>query len=373
MLERGYADELVQLGRAEGLDAVGVAPAAPFARARRELERRKAAGLHGEMAFTYKNPARSTDPGRSVRGAQAIVVGARSYAMAPAPASRHHPGRVARYAWIDHYAPLRAALGTIARRLRADGWKALVLADDNSMVDREAAWLAGLGWYGKNANLLLPGRGSWYVLGGVVTNAPLATAERPVADGCGRCRRCIDGCPTGAIVAPGVVDARRCLAWLVQAPGIFPLEHREALADRIYGCDDCQEVCPPNRGVEEKPVPVSATATVDLVELLELDDGELLARYGRWYLADRDPDQLRRNALIALGNSSDGADADVERVLRAALGSARPLLRAHAVWAAARLGRTDLLDAVADDRDPRVREELARVPVVALPMAERQA
>jgi epoxyqueuosine reductase len=373
VLESGYADELVRLGRAEGLDAVGVAPAAPFERARGELERRKAAGLHGDMAFTFKNPARSTDPERSVRGARAIVVGARTYAMAPPSTPVRHPGRVARYAWVDHYAPLRAALGVVARRLRADGWKAVVLADDNSLVDREAAWLAGLGWYGKNANLLLPGRGSWYVLGGVVTNAPLATATRPVDDGCGRCRRCIDGCPTEAIVAPGVVDARRCLAWLVQAPGIFPAEHRVALADRIYGCDDCQEVCPPNRGTGSDQAPDSATATVDLVELLEMSDSELLDRYGRWYLADRDPDQLRRNALIALGNSAGGADADIERVLRAALMCARPLLGAHAVWAAARLGRTDLLGAVADDRDPWVRDELARVPVVALPMAERKA
>ena len=248
--------------------------------------------------------------------------------MVPPSTPVRHPGRIARYAWVDHYVPLRAALGAVARRLRADGWKAVVLADDNSMVDREAAWLAGLGWYGKNANLLLPGRGSWYVLGGVVTNAPLATAARPVDDGCGRCRRCIDGCPTAAIVAPGVVDARRCLAWLVQAPGIFPAEHRVALADRIYGCDDCQEVCPPNRVVQaDEPAPASATATVDLVELLEMGDSELLERYGRWYLADRNPDQLRRNALIALGNSAGGADADIERVPRAALTCPRPLLR----------------------------------------------
>lgn len=374
MLESGYADELVRLGRAEGLDAVGVAPAAPFERARRELERRKASGLHGDMAFTFKNPARSTDPGRSVRGARAIVVGARSYAMAPPSTPVKHAGRIARYAWVDHYAPLRAGLGAVARRLRADGWKAVVLADDNSMVDREAAWLAGLGWYGKNANLLLPGRGSWYVLGGVVTNAPLASAARPVDDGCGRCRRCIDGCPTAAIVAPGVVDARRCLAWLVQAPGIFPAEHRVALADRIYGCDDCQEVCPPNRGPNggvagAQPAPESATATVDLVELFEMGDSELLDRYGRWYLADRDPDQLRRNALIALGNSAGGADPDIERVIRAALACGRPLLRAHAVWAAARLGRTDLLDAVVNDPDPQVREELSRVATVAVSTA----
>ena len=124
-----------------------------------------------------------------------------------------------------------------------------MVADDNALVDREAAYRAGLGWYGKNANLLLPGEGSWFVLGSVVTDAPAAPPSRPrrCADGCGTCTRCLDGCPTGAIVAPGVVDARRCLAWLLQVEGAFPREHRVALGDRLYGCDDCQEVCPPNR------------------------------------------------------------------------------------------------------------------------------
>ena len=241
-------DELKALGRAEGLDAVGIAPADPLRRARTALEERKAAGLHAGMAFTYKNPARSTTPAGLVRDARAIVVGARRYATDPPPPATSGPqGRVARYAWADRYAPLRDALWTMARVLRRAGWRAVVFADDNSLVDREAAYLAGLGWYGKNANLLLPGQGSWFVLGSVVTDAPLPPERSPMADGCGSCRRCLDGCPTGAIIAPGVVDANRCLAWLVQRPGPFPAEHRAALHDRIYGCDDCQEVCPPNR------------------------------------------------------------------------------------------------------------------------------
>ena len=121
-----------------------------------------------------------------------------------------------------------------------------MVADDNALVDREAAVRAGLGWYGKNSNVLLPGAGSWFVLGTVITDAPLPSSSR-LSDGCGPCRRCLDGCPTGAIVAPGVVDARRCLAWLVQAPGSIPEDFRPAIGDRMYGCDDCQEVCPPNR------------------------------------------------------------------------------------------------------------------------------
>ena len=404
--------EVEALGRAAGLAAVGVAPAAPFLTTRRHLERRKAAGLHGGMSFTYRRPERSTDPGAALPGAQALVVGAWAYrrtAPAPPPASPDRPappappgapgsagpvawatpapgsqavpspgrtgaapaGTVARYAWEDHYGPLRAGLREIAAALKAEGWRARVLVDDNALHDREAAYRAGLGWYGKNANLLLPGSGSWFVLGSVVTDAPIEVtppAER-VADGCGACTRCLTACPTGAIVAPGVVDARRCLAWLLQAEGPFPPEHRVALGGRIYGCDDCQEVCPPNRRAERlDPHPAAAGSgaqpSVDLLAMLAASDDELLARLGRWYVPRRDPRYLRRNALVALGNVGDAADPAVARALLWALAEPDAIVRGHAVWAARRLGRPDLIATVADDPDPLVRAELATaVPV----------
>ena len=354
-------DELLELGRREGLDAVGVAPGERFEQTRRTLESRKRAGLHGGMAFTYKNPARSTDPGAAVRDARAIVVGARSYLHDDGPEPAEPSGRVARYAWTDHYAPLRTALWSVARRLRHAGFRAVVFADDNSLVDREAAYRAGIGWYGKNANLLVPGAGSWFVLGSVVTDAPLVTSAAPVDDGCGSCRRCLDGCPTGAIVAPGVVDANRCLAWLLQKPGVFAREHRASLGDRLYGCDDCQEVCPPNQLAVRRrgphPAPSGSVAWVGLVSLLDADDAALLDRHGRWYLADRDPRWLRRNALVALGNTGDGRDQSVVAVLARYLAHPDPVLRVHALWAARRLGRADLADGLRHDADPLVATE----------------
>ena len=164
-------------------------------------------------------------------------------------------------------------------------------------------------------------------------------------DGCGGCTRCLSGCPTGAIVAPGVVDARRCLAWLVQAEGVFPVEHRVALGDRLYGCDDCQEVCPPSRAGRDGLDPVARPDWpdrpgrsagraadgpgdwADVVGLLDTDDAGLLARFGRWYIPRRQPRYLRRNALIVLGNSGAPDHPEVRRVLGQALadpGSARP-------------------------------------------------
>jgi epoxyqueuosine reductase len=345
------AARLERIGRAHGLDAVGIAAADPFDDTRRTLEARKAHGLHGGMQFTYRNPARSTDPARALPGARALVVGARSYRREPPEDVVTPPrrGDVARYSWVDHYAPLRDALEAVAAELRSAGWRSRVLADDNALVDREAARRAGLGFYGKNTNLLLhDGRGSEFVLGSVVTDAPLpptrAIADGQDQDGCGACSRCLPACPTGALVEPGVLDARRCLAWLLQAEGDFPEEHRAALGGRIYGCDDCQDACPPNRlEIRRRPPTTAEPAAepgVDLVELLSTDDDvELLARFGRWYVARRDARYLRRNALVALGNVGDPGDETTVAVLqRYAHDDTDELLQTHAAWALRRLG-----------------------------------
>jgi epoxyqueuosine reductase len=359
------AGELTSLARRSGLDAVGITGAEPFGSTRRHLEERKAAGLHGGMHFTYGDPARATDPGRALPGARALVVGARSYRRAAPeePPGAGVFGRVARYSWSDHYAPLRDALDVVAGRLEADGWRARVLVDDNALVDREAAHRAGLGWYGKNTLLLLPGRGSWFVLGSVVTDAPLPPTTAGATGTCGSCARCLPACPTGALVEPGVLDARRCLAWLLEAPGTFPIDLRPALGGRIYGCDDCQEVCPPNRTEDRRnPPPPAADEDepwVELVWLLGRTDDELLAHLGRWYIPRRQPRYLRRNALVALGNVGEGRDRRVVATLRRALADEDPLVRGHAVWAAERLGRGDLVtELTASETDPEVRAEL---------------
>ncbi|HAQ24277.1 MAG TPA: tRNA epoxyqueuosine(34) reductase QueG [Acidimicrobiaceae bacterium] len=349
--------ELSDLGVEVGLDAVGVAGAEPFEDVRTELVRRRAAGLHAGMQFTFRNPNRSTDPGRILSGARSLVVGAR---RTPAPrlvdvtAGRM---RIAAYARHDYYAALRSGLEVLADRLRVDGWKARVVADDNALVDRAAAVRAGIGWWGRNSNVLIPGRGSWFVLGSVVTDALLPVSAE-VPDGCGACRRCLDGCPTGAILDDGVVDARRCLAWLVQAPGSIPREFREALGGRLYGCDDCQEVCPVGRAERVEDGIEDPAADVEAIAVLEAADDELMERFGRWYVAERDPRYLRRNALVALGNTGSAADPSTVRMLNNYLSHHDSLLRAHAVWAASRLGRSDLL-VDHPDRGPRGDLEVA--------------
>ena len=314
------------------------------------------------MQFTFRNPERSTNPSALVPGARSIIVGAVGY-HEPLPAAAG-AARIARYAWRDNYGALRRALGAVADELKSVGHRATVVADENALVDREAAYLAGLGWYGKNANLLLVDSGSWFVLGGVITDAVLPVAT-PAADGCGPCRRCIDGCPTGAIIEPGVVDASRCLAWIIQKPGIVDHAMRDAIGDRIYGCDDCQEVCPPSTrsvrggvhavGGSERP-----DAFVDPVAILSMTDEEILRRFGRWYIHDRDARWVRRNALVVIGNTAERNDAAARAALGRCICDADPMIRAHAVWAAARVGHHDLLPS--DDSEEVVRAELRRLP-----------
>ncbi len=359
------------LGAKAGLDAVGVARAEPFETTRVDLEQRRQAGLAAGMAFTYKNPERSTSPQLLLRNARSLVVGARSYhrqmPTPPCPGgddTGEDPlvGRVGRYVWEDHYGALRVGLDALAAHLRRHGHRAAVFIDSNHLVDREAAYRAGLGWYGKNTNLLLPDRGSWFVLGSVVTDADLA-ADHPQPDGCGTCRRCLDNCPTAALPEPGVLDANRCLAWLAQRPGLFPAEFRVALHDRIYGCDDCQTVCPPNRREEQRVDLRVGTAPrpavwLALLELLEASEETLLERWGQFYLFDRRTFALRRNALLALGNTAPASDERVPSCLRRYLGHDDPLLRATAVWAARRLGLDHLARLAAADPDARVRAEL---------------
>jgi epoxyqueuosine reductase len=381
----------VAIGRAAGLHSVGITTADVFDETRRHLFDRKQKGLHATMQFTYRNPERSTDPTRIVAGARSLVVGAWSYRRSDSPAPNAEPdsdaaagrpldrtsdrssegspyrpeGRVARYARSDHYASLRQALTPIAEHLRGLGWRATVVCDDNALVDRAAAHRAGIGWFGKNSLLLVPGAGSWFVLGSVVTDAPLRPTrpDPPAAhaEGCGSCSRCMGACPTGALVSPGVLDARKCLAWLVQAPGPFPEEYRVALGDRIYGCDECQQVCPINKVADRRdPValpssqppsttppsttpPITDGSRVDLLDLLEAPDDQLMEAHGRWYIAERDPRYLRRNALVALGNVGDGHHPATEAALRRWLGTDDPMLAEHARWAARRLDRHDLI------------------------------
>jgi epoxyqueuosine reductase len=212
-----------------------------------------------------------------------------------------------------------------------------VLVDQNQHVDREGAARSGVGFYGKNTMLITRKHGSWVVLGTLVTDA-VVEASAPLDLDCGSCTLCIEACPTGALDDPGVLDSTRCLSYWTQSPDPIPEEYRAELGAQVYGCDICQDVCPWNRGIEKRRAgeapPAGAEPVVSLVEWLQAGDEELRGRYDRLYFPRNDPRYLRRNALVAVGNSGEVTLADAVRPYAE---SEDELLAEQAGWTLARL------------------------------------
>ncbi|MCP3976785.1 MAG: tRNA epoxyqueuosine(34) reductase QueG [bacterium] len=343
---------------ARGCVAVGVASARPFVEARAAAESRKAAGMHAGMHLTFGNPARSADITESFPWARSLVVAGYSYVPisgSPGPALPNR-GRVARFATEDHYRGLRSALDHVGELLTDVGFEAATVADDNRLIDRAAAVRAGIGWWGKNTMVLAPGQGPWMLLGSVVTDAVLPPTEPMVRD-CGTCSACLPACPTGALVAPGVLDARLCISFLLQSPDAIPELLRPLVGDRIYGCDDCLDACPPGSRLEATSLP---QPRIDLLALLGLTDDDLLERFAHFYVPRRRAAYLRRNILVALGNSGD------ERAVPAVvshLHSDNAMVRAHSAWALGQIGgtaaHTALGAAAATETDQDVQHEIA--------------
>lgn len=345
-----------RLGRAAGLDRIGVCSVEDFEGVRASLEDRVATGLSGGLGFTFANPGRATSLRESFPWAQRLVVGAKAYLpQAGRPESADRRARVARFAVDDGYVPLRAGLEEVARSLVSIGHRCEILIDDARLVDRAAAVRAGIGWWGKNTMVLAPGLGPWMLLGSIVTDAELAVTT-PMSRDCGSCEACLPACPTGALVAPGILDARRCLAAILQQPGVIPRWARGVIGDRLYGCDDCLEACPPGvRLWDASP----SRSSHDVSWVLGATDDELEEAFGHFYLARGSVAMLRRNALVAAGNSRSST---LTNVVAGYTAHPDPVLRVHAAWAIRQIDPSwigKLLAQLAEvETDPRVLEEL---------------
>ncbi len=347
-------ERLVEVGSNAGLARIGFTTADSFPEVGAALRSRRASGHAGRLGFTFNDPDTATTPRLSFPWASSIVVGAFPYSPGRATAQIPGMARVSAAARSPGYAPIRAALTQVADALVTERYRAEVLVDDNRLVDRAVAVRAGLGWWGKNTMILAPGLGPWFLLGSVVTDAYIK-ADHPMNRDCGSCSACIPACPTGALVAPGVLDARRCLAAWAQAPGVIPVEFREAMGDRIYGCDDCIEACPPGQRIGSS----LAGIRFPLDQILTTSDQSLLDLFGHWFIPNRDPRIIRRNALIAAGNS--GLESMVA-VIAPYAGHPDWLLRIHALWALSRLPGPLATAVIADrelvETEPRVRVEM---------------
>jgi len=295
-------DELESLAERLGLDAVGAAPAEPYAETERHIRERRARGLFADMKFTMAHPEESCHPETLLPGARTVVSAALCY-YAPEPERPAGHGRLPRYAWYDAYAELREKLDRLGRAL---GGEYRVLVDANQHVDREGAARSGVGFYGKNTLLITRMHGSWVVLGTLVTDVELEPTP-PLDLDCGSCRLCIDACPTRALDEPGTLDSTKCLSYWTQSAHAMPDDYRAKLGAQVYGCDICQDVCPWNRGVEKRRAgaPVKGEPHVSLVDWLRADDSELRRRYARLYVPRNDGSLLKRNAAIVAANIGD--------------------------------------------------------------------
>ncbi len=276
---------------------------------------------------------------------------------------RRDRGAISVYAQGDDYHDLiKKRLKTVARWLIANaGGDVKVFVDTAAVMEKPLAASAGLGWQGKHTNLVSREFGSWLFLGSIFTTLELPADTRH-DDRCGHCTSCLDACPTGAFPAPYRLDARRCISYLtIEHKGPIPREFREAIGNRIYGCDDCLAVCPWNKfaqaGRETKLAARETLQAPKLDRLVRLDDAGFRSMFARSPIKRIGRDRFVRNVLVAAGNSGETAlAADAERLLR----DASPLVRGAAVWALSRLDPPALARnraACASEPDAAVREE----------------
>lgn len=347
---------LVSQAEALGLDAIGVtclndAPAA--ARLRAYLD----AGHHGDMEWMADTADRRADPRTLWPEARTAIMVGHSYAPQSDPLvalSDPSRGVVSVYAQgRDYHDVLKGKIKQLASSFaKASGADVKVFVDTAPLMEKPLAARAGIGWQGKHTNLVSREHGSWLFLGAILTTAELP-ADPAEADHCGSCSRCLDACPTNAFPAPYQLDARRCLAYLsIEHRGHIPLEFREAMGNRVFGCDDCLAVCPWNKFAEAsreaKYASGSGTASPPLAEILALDDAAFRKRFAGTPVKRTGRNRVLRNALIAAGNSRDPQHLPV---IRDHLSDPSPLVRAMAVWAFSRL---------ADDREiAKLRRTLA--------------
>ncbi len=363
--------ELARLAKAHafalGFDLVGIAALGPVGTAD-VFDAWIDAGHAGEMHYLERGAEKRRDSRRPKPGTTHAIVVALDYG------GREPSGPVARYArGLDYHDVIEAKLRSLHERLEVDAGHAILgkpYVDTGPLLERDLARRAGLGWFGKNTNLLNPALGSFFFLGALVLDLELEVDAPFEADRCGTCTRCLDACPTDALVAPRELDATKCISYLtIELKGEIPVELRKPIGDLIYGCDICQDVCPYNhkfaRELSEpsfaaRPALAGRDSRSLALELLAMSQPEFSAAFKGSPMKRAKLRGLRRNSAVVLGNV--GSEDDVP-VLAAALSDLEPLVRAHSAWA---LGRIDSPAAAAAlrarlgaEEDVVVRAELA--------------
>ena len=354
-----------QLGIDSGFDIVRFTTADAFARDEAAaLQRIRDGHMDGFSWYTEERVRRANRPKELLEGAKSVISLALSYNTGePYPPDGPPRGKIARYAWGDDYHDvIKKRLREFAAKLpeiTGRPVKTRIFVDDGPMNDRAAAARAGIGWFGKNTNILTQSHGSWVFLAQVITDIPLEP-DTPLKKTCGQCSLCIPACPTGAIVAPYVIDNKRCISYLtIELHGAIPRELRPLIGDWVFGCDICQDVCPVNRKAQGSLEPAFQQrhdfAAPALIPLLDLDQAAFSARFRRSPVKRAKRIGLQRNVCVALGNIGDPIAVPA---LAKALLHDSSLVRQHAAWALGRIGGNEASDALQSVLDTETHNEV---------------
>lgn len=347
--------KLKAYARANGCDLVGVAPVAVF----KEMgfySQWLADGYAGEMEYLQRQLPKRLDPRQILPSAQSVVVIGVNY-HTPHPLSlelkERNRGWVSRYAWGDDYhLVLAEKLEKLHRFLEQEtggNYQGKFYVDTGPVLDRVFAKYAGLGWFGKNTNLINQKNGSWFFIGELITNLVLE-CDAPPPDRCGTCRRCLDACPTDAFPAPYVLDSNRCISYLtIELRGAIPEELRQPMGSHVFGCDICQDVCPWNRKApvtnEAAFAPRANAVAPQLAELAAMDEAAFRERFKNSPIKRSKWRGLMRNVLVALGNSGR---AEHKNVVARFLNHSDFVLAEAAQWAYRRLQEAEMPNANAN-------------------------
>jgi len=329
---RALRQRLAASAKELGFDAFGVAPVEVDVRAD-YFKKWIADGMHGDMAWLARDPDRRTDARKVLPEARSLVVVGLNYYQPHPPAGY----RIAKYALgADYHDVILARLKELCAVMASLGGEQKPYVDTGPVLEKPVAAAAGLGWQGKSTILIHRGAGTWLFLGVILTTLELEATTAKEPDRCGSCTRCIDACPTAAIIAPYQMDARKCLAYLtIEHKGAIPVEYREALGDRVFGCDDCLDVCPWNKwAVATREARFAPRPHPPLRETLAWTDEQFLEHFKGTPVERLGLARWRRNALTVLGNVGTPGDLPAAETL---LGSPDPMVAEHAAWAVDRL------------------------------------